>query len=312
MVSKGDDGMNNTCESNKVIERCKKKLLEGTNIESSPEEMAVLDNILFRFWQMGWLDNDTKVTAADCISRQAAIDSLGEEPPIWYDGEEFLAERSQWRRDVNAIKAVPSIQSDVSGTIQNAINASTGNNDYMIGLRNGMRWCLSVLDGNEPEFEECSSAQSSVSKTETVEDCISRQAAISEIMEDLEDRSLHDDPATPEDYAEGYDEGIRNAAAIVLQMPSAQLAQDLPKGCTDTISRQAVRYKLTALVNEFEEILSHIREREVDDSVCGLCEYDGAYIGQSGDWCNECPGFEKDDCFKLREKYRKEWTDLDG
>jgi len=53
-------------------------------------------------------------------------------------------------------------------------------------------------------------------------DLISRQAAIAEIMEDIEDRSLHDDPATPKDYAEGYDEGIRNAAAIVLQMPSAQ------------------------------------------------------------------------------------------
>ena len=51
---------------------------------------------------------------------------------------------------------------------------------------------------------------------------IDREAAISEIMEDIKDRSLHDDPATPEDYAEGYDEGIRNAAAIVLQMPSAQ------------------------------------------------------------------------------------------
>ena len=80
----------------------------------------------------------------------------------------------------------------------------------------------------------------------------------------------------------------------------------------DMISRQTVRYKLAALVNEFEEILSHIREREVDDSVCGLCEYDGAYIGQSGDWCNECPGFDKDDCFKLKEKYRKEWTDING
>lgn len=55
-----------------------------------------------------------------------------------------------------------------------------------------------------------------------MDDLISRQAAISEIMEDIKDRSLHDDPATPEDYAEGYDEGIRNAAAIVLQMPSAQ------------------------------------------------------------------------------------------
>lgn len=80
---------------------------------------------------------------------------------------------------------------------------------------------------------------------------------------------------------------------------------------SDLISRQAVRYKLTALVNEFEEILSHIREREVDDSVCGLCEYDDAYVGESGDWCNECPGFDKDDCFKLKDKYRKEWLNID-
>lgn len=81
---------------------------------------------------------------------------------------------------------------------------------------------------------------------------------------------------------------------------------------SDLISRQAVGYKLTALVNEFEEILSHIREREVNDSVCGLCEYDGAYVGASGDWCNECPGFDKDDCFKLSDERRKKWlSELD-
>ena len=80
----------------------------------------------------------------------------------------------------------------------------------------------------------------------------------------------------------------------------------------DCISRQKVRYKLTDLVNEVEEIFAHIREREVNDSVCGLCEYDGAYIGQSGDWCNECPGFDRDDCFKLKEKYREEWLKIDG
>ena len=46
----------------------------------------------------------------DVISRKAAIDALGEEPPVWYDGEDELAEREQWRRDVDAIKAVPSAQ----------------------------------------------------------------------------------------------------------------------------------------------------------------------------------------------------------
>ena len=107
-------------------------------------------------------------------------------------------------------------------------------------------------------------------------------------------------------------EGAKDKNGDVPMRLVRQAFEKLPEPCTGTISRQAVRYKLAALVNEFEEILSHIREREVDDSVCGLCEYDGAYIGQSGDWCNECPGFEKDDCFKLKEKYRKEWTDING
>lgn len=81
-------------------------------------------------------------------------------------------------------------------------------------------------------------------------------------------------------------------------------------GALDCVERRLVSYKLTDLVNEFEEILSHIREREENDSVCGLCEYDGAYMGQSGDWCNECPGFDKADCFKLKDKYKKEWLEL--
>ena len=67
--------------------------------------------------------------------------------------------------------------------------------------------------------------------------------------------------------------------------------------------------KISKFIDGLEEIFADIRERHVDDSVCGLCEYDGAYVGQSGDWCNECPGFEKDDCFKLSDKTRKEWTE---
>ena len=38
-----------------VIEQYKQKLIEATNIEQSPKEMEVIDSILFRFWQMGWL-----------------------------------------------------------------------------------------------------------------------------------------------------------------------------------------------------------------------------------------------------------------
>jgi len=39
----------------KVIGKAKQHLLEATNIETSPDEMAVLDSFLFRCWQMGWL-----------------------------------------------------------------------------------------------------------------------------------------------------------------------------------------------------------------------------------------------------------------
>lgn len=56
--------MNYVCGDNRfeIIERYKKELISATNIECSPDEMAVLDNILFRFWQMGWLKEQEAVT----------------------------------------------------------------------------------------------------------------------------------------------------------------------------------------------------------------------------------------------------------
>ena len=52
--------------------------------------------------------------AGDTISRQAAIDALGEEPLVWHEDDAGeVAERNQWRRDVAAIKALPSAQPDI-------------------------------------------------------------------------------------------------------------------------------------------------------------------------------------------------------
>ena len=50
--------MNEVCTDNRfeIIEKAKKHILEATNIDTSPDEMRVLDNFLFRCWQMGWLD----------------------------------------------------------------------------------------------------------------------------------------------------------------------------------------------------------------------------------------------------------------
>lgn len=46
----------------------------------------------------------------DTIYRQAAIDSLGEEPEVWCGDTGEYAVREQWRADVSAIKAVPSAE----------------------------------------------------------------------------------------------------------------------------------------------------------------------------------------------------------
>lgn len=39
-----------------LIAKYHAQLLDNTDIEDSPEEMAVINSVLFRFWQMGWLD----------------------------------------------------------------------------------------------------------------------------------------------------------------------------------------------------------------------------------------------------------------
>lgn len=61
--------MGDVCGDNRfeVIAEAKKDLLESTNIEMVPDEMAVIDNILFRCWQMGWLRQyETFEFCTDC------------------------------------------------------------------------------------------------------------------------------------------------------------------------------------------------------------------------------------------------------
>lgn len=65
------------------------------------------------------------------------------------------------------------------------------------------------------------------------------------------------------------------------------------------------RQVIDKLYEMLDETCKDTRERYGDDSVCGLCQYDGAYKGASGDWCNECPGFESDECFCMCNTVRE-------
>lgn len=50
----------------------------------------------------------------EAISRQQAIDALGEKPLVWDDLSDFdLGKAAQWSDDVDAIKALPSAQPEI-------------------------------------------------------------------------------------------------------------------------------------------------------------------------------------------------------
>ena len=87
-----------------LIAEARDTLLERTNIEDSPDEMAVLDSILFRCWQMGWLDQLNVVRCRDCKHGHMTIDGNnckwcdlitthdmdGNEPNNGYDPEPYF------------------------------------------------------------------------------------------------------------------------------------------------------------------------------------------------------------------------------
>jgi hypothetical protein len=127
-------------------------------------------------------------------------------------------------------------------------------------------------------------------------DLISRQAA----MERLMAQNVIMDGS---EYHNGFNAGVNRAQEVIRNLPTVQPNHnaEVSKMVDDLISRQVAQHKINAIIDEFETIMKDIRERHVDDSVCGLCEYDGT-------WCNECPGFERDDCFKLKDQYREEWA----
>lgn len=57
-IIKGGGKMADACGDNRfeIIAKVKEHLLKATNIEMHPEELAQLDNILFRLWQLNYFN----------------------------------------------------------------------------------------------------------------------------------------------------------------------------------------------------------------------------------------------------------------
>lgn len=75
--------MGDICGDNRfeVIAKAKKHLLESTNIDSLEEEMRVLDNFLFRCWQMGWLDRYDETATVGSMKESVEIITIHVDTP---------------------------------------------------------------------------------------------------------------------------------------------------------------------------------------------------------------------------------------
>ena len=64
--------------------------------------------------QYNILGTNLAEVGTDCISRQAAIEALGEQPLAWEQGEYEEGLQTQWESDVEAIKNLPPAQPETA------------------------------------------------------------------------------------------------------------------------------------------------------------------------------------------------------
>ncbi len=92
--------------------------------------------------------------STDLIDRQQAID--GKISIQRANGVEIYSDEAV---PVEYLKRLPTIQPELDSetlirTIETGITATNSNDAYSLGMRNGMRWCKSLIDGVEPKFED--------------------------------------------------------------------------------------------------------------------------------------------------------------
>jgi len=100
--------MNEVCSDNRfeLIEKYKKKLIEATNIEDDADDMKAIDNILFRFWQMGWLDKLEQMPCEETISKYALLKDLKECQEASESNYEF-GEVEGLRKAIESVNEMP-------------------------------------------------------------------------------------------------------------------------------------------------------------------------------------------------------------
>lgn len=80
----------------------------------------------------------------DLISRQAALNAIGDEPLAWTESEYELGLQNQWQSDVDALKALPSAQPEYTGHEESILTMLFGIAKLIIDLQGGY---MEMTDG---------------------------------------------------------------------------------------------------------------------------------------------------------------------
>lgn len=100
---------------------------------------------------------DINVPATDCISRQMAIDSLGECPMVWTDSDEEITAERDWKDTVEMLKSLPSVNPQPKTEVLDKIRAEIAvlddaDYDYE-GYYKAVTDALKIIDKYKAESE---------------------------------------------------------------------------------------------------------------------------------------------------------------
>ena len=101
---------------------------------------------------------DINVPAEDCISRQAAIDALGECPMNWTDSDAEITAERDWKDTVEMLKKLPSVipqpRSEVLDKIRDEIERKAHSGQWSDATMYGMLKAVAIIDKYKAESEE--------------------------------------------------------------------------------------------------------------------------------------------------------------
>lgn len=120
----------------------------------------------------------------------------------------------------------------------------------------------------------------------------------------MDDKKIEDHSHAYEDFLFAQNADLRAQLAeqaALLVTVTAKYETAVRIQCQMTELQHKTETQLAAAEEDMKLLADEARKKHCDDTPCFACRFDcDMSVTQSGDFANECPGFDKDDCFEWR------------